>query len=310
MNDNLKTQIVKAFETWMLAHPTVSQNDVASSAEINAGYLINMRKLDFFVKSGLNKTAINEKYFIRLAKYINFELSASYWNTMPTIQLKDMVASLSVAKEALDTAVLIGETGSGKTFSLDKFKSQFPTDVFTVKVGSSDNLKDLIGKVLNAVDVERPMNTTSAKIGQIALRLKILREKGYSPMLVFDEAEYMKYPALCAFKELYDNLSKECALVLIGTNELLTTLERLQRHNKPGVAQLFRRIKFKIHHLPSIDRRFTLFLDGVQPELKRWVQANCNNYGELHDVMVPAITEAEKSGQPLTLGLVKTVLGI
>ncbi|MGY0034412.1 AAA family ATPase [Pedobacter sp. NJ-S-72] len=313
MTKELKVEIINALENYLLSNTKVTQNDVANSAEINAGYLINMRKMDFTVRSGQKVVEINEKYFIRLAKFIGFELSTTNnWNgtTKPTIQLKDMVASLQLAKDNLDTSVLIGETGAGKTFSLDAFKSRFPTEVFTVKVGASDNLPDLIGKVLTALNVGQPRSTTSARIAQIALRLKIIRESGNMPMLAFDEAEYMKYPALCAFKELYDVLNKECALVLIGTNELLTNLQRMQRHNKPGIAQLFRRIKFKIHNIPAIDRRFEQFLSGIEPGLKKWLQANCNNYGELHDVMVPAITEAERTGQPLTLELVKIVLGI
>jgi type II secretory pathway predicted ATPase ExeA len=310
MTENLKIEIINALESWMAERPTITQNDVARSADINAGYLISMRKKDFFVKSGAKKVEIADKWFVRIAKYIGYELEINHWDVRPTIQLKDMVGSLTMAKENLDTAVVIGETGSGKTFSLDKFKSLHPTDVFTVKVGSSDNLKDLIGKVLTAVGCLNAMATTSNKIGQIALRLKILRETGHSPMLVFDEAEYMKYPALCAFKELYDVLNKECALVLIGTDELVANLSRMRKYHKPGIEQLFRRIKFKIHHLPKIDTRFEQFLDGVPQDLKKWLQSNCNNYGELHDVMVPAITESEKTGQPLSLELVKTVLGI
>lgn len=310
MTDNLKTQIVDALENWMKSHPKVSQNDVASSAEVNPGYLINMRKKDFTIKSGVKIVNIQDKYFLRIAKFIGFQVETNYWETRKTIQLQDMVTCLSIAKNNLDTSVLIGETGCGKTFSLDTFKSKFPTEVFTVKVGSSDNLKDLIGKVMVTLNIIHPKATTSARIAQIALRLKIIREQGNTPMLAFDEAEYMKYPALCAFKELYDNLHKECALVLVGTEELITTLEKLQKHNKPGVAQLFRRIKFKIHYLQPIDRRFTLFLDGIQPELKDWLRKNCNNYGELHDVLFPAITEAENTNSPLTLELVETVLGL
>ncbi|WP_367867867.1 AAA family ATPase [Pedobacter sp. WC2423] len=310
MTKELKVEIINALENYLLSNTKVTQNDVANSAEINAGYLINMRKKDFTVKSGQKVVEINDKYFIRLAKFIGFELSTNNWTTKPTIQLKDMVTSLQIAKDNLDTAVLIGETGSGKTFSLDAFKSKYPTEVFTVKVGSSDNLPDLIGKVLIALNVVQPRHSTSARIAQIALRLKILRESGKTPLLAFDEAEFMKYAALCAFKELFDILIKECALVLIGTEELIKNLERMQRYSKPGIAQLFRRIKFKIHNIPAIDRRFEQFLNGVEPELKKWLQANCNNYGELHDVMVPAIAEAERTGQPLTLELVKIVLGI
>lgn len=234
----------------------------------------------------------------------------THWETIPTIQLKDVLTSLSIAKGSLGTTVLIGETGCGKTYSLDAFKNKYPTEIFTVKVGSSDSLKDLVEKVLNSLKIASPKITTSARLAQIALQLKKLKAQGASPMLVFDEAEYMKYAALCAFKELYDILHEDCALVLIGTQELIMNIEKMLKYNNPGIAQLFRRIKFKIHYLPAIDKRFEQFLPGVQPELKKWLQQHCENYGELHDVMVPAIIESEQSNIPLSLNLVKTVLGI
>ncbi|WEK18190.1 MAG: ATP-binding protein [Candidatus Pedobacter colombiensis] len=232
------------------------------------------------------------------------------WEIKPTIQLKGVLASLSMAKDHSQTTVIIGETGSGKTYSLNVFKNRFPLEVFAVKVGSSDNLRDLIAKVLKSLKINCPKSTSSARLAQIAGKLKVLKGQGLQPILVFDEAEYMKYSALCAFKELYDVLHQDCALVLIGTNELLTNLDKLLKSHKAGIAQLFRRIRFKIQELPLIDKRFEQFLVETEPSLKKWLQQNCNNYGELHDVMIPALAEAERSNTPLSVDLVKTVLGL
>jgi DNA transposition AAA+ family ATPase len=311
MKEELKIQIVNALESWMELHPNVSQNDIASNADVNASYLIGMRKRDFNIRSGARVVSISEKYFLRVARFIGFEVAVSHWETRTTIQLKDVLTSLSIAKENSETTVIIGETGCGKTYSLDTFKNRFPTEVFVVKVGSSDNLRDLIAKVLSALKIAFPGYTSSARLGQIALKLKILKEQGLMPMLVFDEAEYMKHAALCAFKELYDMLHRDCALVLIGTGELLTNIDKLLKSSKPGIAQLFRRIKFKIHELPAIDRRFEAFLKEIdEPTLKKWLQQNCENYGELHDVLVPVLKEAKRTQLPVDLNLIKTVLGI
>lgn len=310
MTEQLKKEIIEALEIWMESHPNISQNDLASSADINAGYLLKMRKGDFTVKSGDKIVNINDKYFQRLARYIGFAISTNYWPTRKTIQLQEILTGLDTARKELETKVIIGQTGAGKTFSLDVFKSRFPTEVITVKAGSSDKLNDLIGKVLVALDVKNPKSTTSARIGQIVLRLKIIREKGNLPMLAFDEAEYMKYAALCAFKELFDLLHKECALVLVGTKELVNNIEKMARQNKPGIAQLWRRIKFKVQYLPDIDTRFEQFLEEIDPSVKMWLRKNCENYGELHDVMVPALIEADRLNQPVTLDFIKIVLGI
>ena len=307
MEQELKIQIIDALEAWMSERPEVSQNDVAKQANVNPGYLVNMRKKEFQLKTGVN---IGDKYFLNIAKFIAFEVGSNHWETQKTPQLVDVVTSLQMAKDNGETSVLIGETGCGKTFSLETFKSRYPLEVFAIKVGSSDLLGNILDKILDQLQVTNIRYGSSAKIAQIVLRLKIIKERGFTPLLAIDEAEYMRYQSLCAFKELYDVLHKECALVLIGTDELITNIDRLVKTKKPGIAQLFRRIKFKIHHLAPIDRKYEHFLEGVPAPVKRWLQEKCENYGELHDVMVPALAEVKRTGEPLTVDLIKTVLGI
>ena len=138
-----------------------------------------------------------------------------------------------------------------------------------------------------------------------------LKLQGLMPMIIFDEAEYMKQPALCALKELYDNLNKKCALVLIGTDQLIKNIERMRKRNKDGIPQLYRRIKFGIRVLPSIDTSFKEFLNSIEDkELVKFLKSNCDNYGELHDALVPAMREADRIGEPLTEKLVRKVLNI
>jgi hypothetical protein len=63
--------------------------------------------------------------------------------------------------------------------------------------------------------------------------------------------------------------------------------------------------------LPNIDRGFSLFINDIEDrELKRFLLKNCNNYGELHDIIVPANREAERMKQPLSLNLVRQVLNL
>ena len=145
----------------------------------------------------------------------------------------------------------------------------------------------------------------------IVAHLKQLKLQGLKPMLVFDEAEYMKQPALCAMKELYDALNSICAVVMIGTDQLIKNIERLKKRNKDGIPQLYRRIKFGIRVLPLIDRTFKQFLNDISDkDLIKFLLTNCDNYGELHDALVPAMREADKAGVPLTENFVRTVLSI
>lgn len=304
-----KEQIAKAIEGYIQQH-SITQSALAELANVNPSYLINIRKGDFTIKSGDRTIDLADKYFMRLAKTVGIELTQSYSTTQQTIQLKEIITALNEAKNTSETVVLVGETGSGKTFSLDLFKSKFPVGVFSIKAGSSDNLADLIEKILDALNIKYTLSSKSSKIRQIAMKLKNLKDQGINPQLVIDEAEYLKQPALCAWKELYDVLHMYCSLVLIGTDQLIQNINRLIKKNKQGIAQLWRRIKFKVKYLTPISRRFDEFLVGIDRELKDWLQANCENYGELTDVLTPAKREADRLDESLNLGFVKMVLSL
>lgn len=309
MNHDQKLNLVAALEAFMEEH-NINQTDVAKGAGVNASYLINIRKGDFTVRVGEKTIAIADKYFLRLAAFIGFETEKKYWETKATAQLKEMLATMSDAKLNAETAVITGETGCGKTFTAEIFRKKFPTDVYVVTVSSSDNLGDLLDKTLEALRIEAFRRSKSAKLRQIAAHMRYLTEKGHEPTLIFDESEYMKQPALCAMKELYEALKKWCAIVLIGTEQLTQNIEKLRKRDKAGIPQFYRRIKFRIRRLPAIDRKFNEFLGDVEPNLKRWLRANCDNYGELHDVLVPALREADRTNSELNEDFVKMVLGV
>ncbi|RYF25167.1 MAG: ATP-binding protein [Flavobacteriales bacterium] len=311
MQTEEKIQIISALETYMELHG-ISQNEIAKKADVNASYLVNMRKGVF---ASNNNVEFADKYFQRLANLIGFQLSNTTIGTKLTRQFNFILSNLVDAREHTETTVLVGETGAGKTYTIDVFKTQF-TDIFSVKIGSSDTLNDLLNKIgtelkldfLRALKQSRCSKST--KIGYICRKLAGLRDDGRKPILIFDEAEYMKHAALCAYKEIYDVLLDVCPTVLIGTSELTANIDKLILKNKPGIAQLFRRIKFKIKNIPPINSKFELFLDGIEPELQKWLITNCNNYGELTDVLKPCIRESQRLDRALSLRLVCLVLNL
>ena len=138
-----------------------------------------------------------------------------------------------------------------------------------------------------------------------------MRLNGRNPIIIFDEAEYMKQATLCNIKEFHDHLNKKCGLVLIGTDQLLQKIEKLKKKNSAGMPQFYRRVKYGIRTLKSIDTRFNEFLKGIEDKaLVKFLQRECDNYGELHDVLVPAMREAERTGEPLTEDFVRKVLNL
>lgn len=310
MDLNTKNNIAKATQDYIDTH-SLSYTDINRLSGVPKEYLVSILKGDFTYSAGKDKTGdISEKYFTKLAEMVDYISSKKYWTIVQTAQMLQTLEILQDAREHAVTRVIIGETGCGKSSTLELFKKKHPAEVFSVVVGSEDTLNDLLFKVCDALKVP-VTGSRSSKIRDIARALEALRLNGRKPILVFDECEYMKPAALCSIKEFYDYLDKKCSITLIGTKQLEQNIERLRNRDAKGIPQLYRRIKFGFRTLRPINRNFTDFLHDIKDtKLKTWLQHNCANYGELHDVLVPCIKEAERLEHPLTLQFVKIVLGL
>ncbi|MGV8814776.1 MAG: AAA family ATPase [Gelidibacter sp.] len=311
MTTDLKRTIATKTAEYLSAS-NLTQSELSNKANVPKEYMSNILKenSDFTVSSSNNKmVVIADKYFTRLADFIGFQLVKSYWKTQATPQLTTIIATLQDAKEFGTTNLIIAETGAGKSHTIDLIQRKFPADTFIVKVGSTDNLSDLIDKIIDVLKITTG-KTKSKKLRDVASKLRSLKDDGFKPQLIFDEAEYMKQPALCSMKELHDYLNQYCSIVLVGTDQLTNNLDSLRRKNKPGIPQFYRRIKFGIRKLPTIDRSFKLFLNDESAEVKKFLRTICDNYGELHDVLVPVRREAERTGNEISEQFIRTVLNL
>lgn len=289
-----------------LAEKIFSQAEIEKRTGVNASYLDAIKNGELKIKN----TEIKDKWYIMLADFLNISLSKEYWQYRETNQALRIFATLEEAKANGLTNIIIGETGCGKTFISDVFVKASPVDTFKIVVGSLDTIGDLLDKIIDVLKIATP-KTKSKKIGEIAKQLKKMKLDGLQPHIVFDECEYMKQPALCSMKELYDALISICGITLIGTSQLIDNLDKLRRKNRSGIPQFYRRIKFGIRELPNIDRTYSIFLQNIEDKsLKNFIKQNCDNYGELHDVLVPAMKEADRTGEALTESLVRKMLGM
>lgn len=308
MTTEIKQQITDALNAFLVTHK-MTASDVSKRTNVNQAYVSQIRAGKYTTMVGDNEVEIAQKYFERIASFIGFQIDKTYWDTIPTPQFTGIIAILEDAKKFGETTLVVGSTGCGKSYTAQVFAKANPKDTFIVTVGSTDNIGDLIDKMCEVLHIDAT-RTRSKKLRTIISVVRSLKQTGHSPMLIFDEAEYMKLNALCAMKELYDNLHGVAAIVMMGTDQLVLNIEKLRRKNKEGIPQLYRRIKFGIRTLPTIDKSFKQFINTLEPGLQRFLKTNCDNYGELHDVLVPVYREAERLGQEPTESLVRTVLGI
>ncbi|WP_286778723.1 MULTISPECIES: AAA family ATPase [Sphingobacterium] len=309
MENTLKAQIVDALASYMEAHK-LTQSQVAKSTEINAAYLTAIRKHKYFMHVGGKNVDIADKYFHRIAKYVGFEVDKQYWERRKTPQMNELYTEIILAKDNGEPIVYVNETGAGKTYTLDFIQTLHPEDFFVIKASESDHMRDIIDKICEVLGIEKRTRSTSGRLREISRELRKLRERGFKPSLIFDEAEYFKFKTLCMFKELYDHLNGLVSLGLVGTDQLVENIETMVMKNLPGMPQFYRRVKFKIRRGIRIDRRYEIFLQDKTPEIQKWLRQNCDNYGELSDVVTTVWREADKLNQQVSVEFIETVLGI
>lgn len=302
MTQDEKKSIMIAARTYM-DEKNISQNALCARAGVNVGYMVNMMKGDFTFSS----TKIKDIYFQKLAHAIGFTLKKEYWPMVETPQMRDIYAALLDAKEDSKTRMIIGETGCGKTYTLNRFAGDYPKGTYVVTCSRLDRQNDLIRKIQVAIEKDF-RGTGSQRIDQISVELSRRYDNGVKPILIFDEAEYLTISGLLGVKTIYDYLKDMCGIVFIGTEDLLNNLEKTL--HKTGMKQFFSRFKAGKRIVRAIDREdYSLFLDGhgFEKELVEDLQGQATNYRELADYLVPALKDADRMGVTLTSDLFRSM---
>ncbi|MCD8177290.1 MAG: ATP-binding protein [Tannerellaceae bacterium] len=224
-----------------------------------------------------------------------------------TDQFIDVIKELTEAKHTSSTRMLIGETGCGKTYAIDRFLEAYPEGTFLVTCEESDRLSDLLRKIQTAMNTNFTGSQSYIK-QQIEGHLSNLSDRGVLPMLIFDESEYLKQSGLLSIKTIYDYIrSTQSSIVMVGTPDLLNTLKK--NLHKPGIPQFFRRFKAGIREIRSIDRTYKQFFKeiGIDKEVALYLRQIADNYGELADYLEPAIHAAKIKGVKLNIDFFNSI---
>ena len=206
-------------------------------------------------------------------------------------------------------AMIIGETGAGKTKLITDFCNKYPGDVVRVTVSKIHNLDDVIDDLYKAIGMD---NTNLAgrfskkrRLDAVATKLISIRKEGGKPVIIFDEAENLNPSVLAAVKGLYDVLVDYSSIVLIGTEQIITNILNLKQKNRTSLPQLYRRFKAYQRVLSPINKyvEYPKFFEKMKiadKGLQKLVMEMANNYGELHDYLEPVIRQADQTGKPVT----------
>lgn len=313
MTNDVKKTIAAKMKEYMVREKMNGRkfSSISGVSETIVSALMNDRDyVRTIVDGSEKKSEIKVRYYKLIARAIGYRLEKEYWQTYQTPQFVQIIDYLEDAKEFGYTNVLIGETGCGKSYMSDLFVKYNVQEVFKVTVGSMDTITDLLDKTCEALNIETA-TSKSRKIKEIISKLENMRLDGHEPMIIFDEAEYLKQATLCNMKELTDHLKGKAAIILIGTGQLERKIDALRKKDKDGIPQFYSRIKLGIRHIRAIDTSFPDFVADIQDEeLAKFIQRFCTDYRQVHDLLVPVLREADRLKVNLTLELVKKYHGL
>lgn len=300
-----KDSIIAAAKAFMTEHG-MKPSDFARRADVNKSYLSVALRGTYVYQN----TTMPDSFFRKVAAAAGFDTDTTYWKHVDTEQYVQIINTLIEARNRVEARMIVGPTGSGKTYAVDRFCQTYPVGVYRITVNDYDTIQDILKEIVSAMGLQTNLKR-GALLRFVARELKERSAKGLRPILVIDEAENTKVPGIKAYKALYDLLRKCAAFILVCTPELPAMLEQLKRKGVRGMPQFCRRMKAGTVNLLAIDRSYKEFMADVDDQgLKILLPKLADNYGELHDYMERAIREADENGEPLTEDLFRVIYNL
>jgi len=297
MDNELKIKIINLLQEYVETN-NVSQEEIAQRAEMNVSYVNALVK----GKQNVGNTIIKDQYYVKIAELIGLDLEKKYWQHVDTEQYEAIMVELLSAKHRGYEKLIIGESGCGKTYTIEQFVKLYPEYTYRITVSSEHNLKNILNELGERMNI-RYGGDNVFKIKQIAKKMKSYKSSGKKCVIIIDEGENLKLSGLRAMKSLYDSVNKYCPIVLVGTPQLLRKIERLKEKDEDGMPQLYRRFRAGICEVKTIDKStmYEPFLSDIQDEgVKEVITSLADNYGELNRYVESSLREADEMGEPLT----------
>lgn len=150
------------------------------------------------------------------------------------------------AKDYANVVAAVAKAGSGKTYSLDRYKSK-NSEVFTVKCMRSTTERDFLADLGRSLGITR-----GYRVPDLMREVTIALKKCASPLIIIDEIEKTKgHDIFMLFIDLYNQLTHIAGIVLLGTPNLKKRIEHFNQAGRMGYDEVYSRIGGNVIELPS-----------------------------------------------------------
>ncbi len=173
--------------------------------------------------------------------------SATDWNSVETGDFKLLTAVLENARATSTAFAVIGDAGTGKTFTLRRY-SQENKRSYLIQCNEFWNRKTFMQELLISMGRNFSGFTVYDMMGEVVRGLKTQQK----PLIIMDEADKLSDQVLYFFITLYNQLEDHCAIVMCATDHLEKRIKRGLKLGKKGYKEIFSRIGRKFVELDGL----------------------------------------------------------
>lgn len=294
-----KQQIIEKAQHYM-HEKGLSQNAMeAHVTRANNGHGVSIAYLsDMFrgkTTTGNKQTAIDDKYYLRVAKAINMEIKKTYRKHHDTDNYMMCMNAFSDARDSKVASGIDGGTGNGKSYAKEHYLHIHPKGTYVVNCDEDLTSKSFFVEMAYCTGV-----SPDGPIYEIRKRIIHKLKNEEDAFLIIDECENMKDRGWGTMKKFMDDLKGICPIIFIGANDFEAMLQKKANKNKTPFPQVLSRIReggFTKLFALSIDDAFDICKPhGITN--KTYVKAmftKCPNMRELTGFIEKVLREADNT---------------
>lgn len=257
-------------------------------------------------KTHIGTTAIKDKYYIDLCRTIGFTLKIEVWRHFNTQNFKHIIPKIEENRREKERFTIDGDTGTGKSHALKKYKMKFPVGTYLVTCSAIENSKEFAKNIAEVVGVE-----TFGTAGSIIKKVVKKLESESDAVLLIDEAEHIgkKSGYVNIIKSLADGLEGKVSfgIVGMGINKILTDGYEKNKQNFRQTARRFCNRETLESNIREDVMKTCEEIGITEENVKNWFANRVRNFGELEVYIRKTFKEAEKSGEKISTKFLSTI---
>jgi hypothetical protein len=300
------TEIPEALRRYM-EETGNTQADISRVSGVGASYLNHIAQGKMIVSNKNGGSEIKDKYYLMLCEAIQYPLKQEVWRHFNTYNFKQSINRIKSARTEKLRFTIDGDTGAGKTHACREYQKKYPKETYIVTCSAIENSKEFAKNIAEAVDVST-IGTAGTIIKEV---IKKLTKQCDNALLIIDEAEHIEKKSgyINIIKALADGLENKVAFGLVGM-DINKILQNGYERNKQNFRQTARRFNLR----EKFDNDITEDIENICEDLgitsknaQNWLKNRIKNFGDLEIIIKEAFKEAEKTNEPITDKLLKTL---